>query len=166
MNFVQSRMVISAEAVKTVNSAPMYNVGTEIAVAENLVAQATVYKYVKASVKLAKYAPCALEQKADGIGAAAPATSTVAKIVGIPQVEIPAGSYGFVAIEGPCVAATGTQAAGDTLEVLNGGTTLVVDGTSGTPVETAGTVAVSAAAPEGGNAKVVLLGKRVTIAAS
>ena len=166
MNLVQNRLTIDAEAIKTADPAPKYNIGAEITVAVDGASQATVYKYVKATAKLTQYAPCVLEQKAAGIETAAPATSTVAKFVGIPQVEIPAGYYGFVAVEGPCTAAAGTVAAGDTLEVLNGGTTLTVDGSTGSPAETAATIAVAVEAPQGGNAPVVLLGKRVTIAAS
>ena len=104
---------------------------------------------------------------ADGITTASPATSTVTKVIGIPQVAIASGSYGWVAVEGICKAKTGIQAKGDTLEVLNSGTTLIVDGTSGTPAETANTVAISCeAAAAAATVQVALLGKRVAIAAS
>ena len=90
-----------------------------------------------------------------------------AKKIGIPQVAIASGSFGWVAIGGVCQAKTGIQAAGDTLEVLNAGTTLVVDGSSGSPAETVGTVAISCeTAAAAATVKVNLLNKRVQIAAS
>ena len=105
--------------------------------------------------------------KADGIATASPATSSVVKLIGIPQTAIASAMFGWVAIEGICKAKTGIQAKGDTLEVLNSGTTLVVDGSSGSPAETANTVAISAqAATAAATVEVNLLGKRVQIAAS
>ena len=167
MILIQNRLAIGADDIKKASPVCEYNIGAEIAAAVDGVAQPTVYKYVKASAKLTQYAPCVLVQAAGGIVTAAPATATAGVIIGIPQVEIPADCYGFVAIEGPCTAAAGSGiAAGDTLEVIDGGTTLTIDGTTGSPKETANTVAVAVEAPQGGNAPVVLLGKRVTIAAS
>ena len=109
-----------------------------------------------------------LVEKAEEVGTASPATdTTVGKIIGIPQTAIASGSYGFVAVKGACKAKTGIQAKGDTLEVINAGTTLIVDGSSGSPAETVGTVAISAeTAAAAATVKVILLGKRVQVAAS
>lgn len=153
-------------AIKT-SAVPCFNAGEEVSVAENQVSIPTTYKYVKAAANLTAFQPYVLVNNADGITTASPATSTVGKIIGIPQIDIAAGSYGFVAIGGLCKAKTGIQAKGDTLEVLNSGTTLVVDGSSGSPAETAGTVAISCeAATSAKTVTVNLLNKRVTIAAS
>lgn len=167
MAHILERHAIDNEFAKQVSTIAQYNIGAEITVAADQVTIPTTYKYVKAAANLVANQPYVLVNNADGVTTANPATSTVAKIVGIPQVAIASGSYGWVAIGGLCQAKTGIQAKGDTLEVLNSGTTLVVDGSSGSPAETAGTVAISCeAAASAGVVLVNLLNKRVTIAAS
>lgn len=167
MNIVQDRHAITENFVEKVDSVAKYNAGAEVIVADNGVSVPTTYKYVKAAANLTANQPYVLVDNADGVTTASPATSTVAKIVGIPQVAISANEYGWVAIKGACLAKTGIQAKGDTLEVLNAGASLVVDGTSGSPAETANTVAISCeAATAAGVVKVNLIGKRVAIAAS
>lgn len=167
MTLVQERITV-ADGFETVTSAtPLYNVGCEITVCADGQSIPTTYRYIQATAALTKNVPYVLVEKADTIGTASAATSTVPKMIGIPQVAIAKDYYGFVAVKGLCKAATGIQAKGDTLEVINSGVTLIVDGSSGSPAETAGTVAISAeAAAAAGTVLVNLLGKRVTIAAS
>lgn len=166
MNTVQERHAIAEEFIEKVDSAAQYCPGEEVTVANGL-SIPTTYKYVKAAAALTAYQPYVLVNDADGVTTASPATSAVAKMIGIPQVAIAKDSYGFVAVAGLCKAKTGIQAKGDTLEVINSGTTLIVDGTSGSPAETAGTVAISCeTAAAAATVKVNLLGKRVAIAAS
>ncbi len=166
MNTVYARHAINEEFASEVSSVAKYGAGSEVTV-DNGTAMPTIYKYVKAAANLTAYQPYVLVNNADGITTASPATSTVTKVIGIPQVAIASGSYGWVAVEGICKAKTGIQAKGDTLEVLNSGTTLIVDGTSGTPAETANTVAISCeTAAAAATVQVALLGKRVAIAAS
>lgn len=166
-NQIIARHAIADDFMKQTSTVAKYNIGVEVEVADSQTGFTTTYKYIKASAALTAYQPYVLVEKAEEVGTASPATSTVTKVVGIPQVAIASGSYGFVAIKGACLAKTGIQAKGDTLEVINSGTTLIVDGTSGTPAETANTVAISAeAAAAAATVKVVLLGKRVAIAAS
>lgn len=167
MSTVYTRVAINDDFAKEVSSVAKYNAGAEVTVAADGVSIPTTYKYVKAAANLTAYQPYVLVNNADGVTTASPATSTVAKIIGIPQVAIASGSYGWVAIAGACKAKTGIQAKGDTLEVINSGTTLIVDGTSGTPAETANTVAISLeAAAAAATVEVALIGKRVAIAAS
>ena len=167
MGQIIARHAIDNDFVKEVSTVAKYNQGLEVEIADSATGYTTTYKYIKASAALTANQPYVLVEKAEEIGTASPATSSVSKIIGIPQVAIASGSYGFVAIKGLCKAKTGIQAKGDTLEVINSGTTLIVDGTSGTPAETVGTVAISAeAAAAAATVNVVLLGKRVQIAAS
>lgn len=162
------RHAINDDFAKETSTVAKYNMGAEIEVADTETGYTTTYRYIKASAALTANQPYVLVEKAEEIGTASPATSTtVAKIIGIPQVGIASGSYGFVAVKGICKAKTGIQAKGDTLEVINAGTTLIVDGSSGSPAETVGTVAISAeAATAAATVDVILLGKRVQIAAS
>lgn len=166
MNTVQTRMAIAEEFIEKVSSAAEYAPGTEITVS-NGVEIPTTYKYVKAAADLTAYQPYVLVHNADGVTTASPATSTVIKLIGIPQAAMASAMFGWVAIGGLCKAKTGIQAKGDTLEVINSGTTLIVDGSSGSPAETANTVAISCeAAAAAATVKVNLLNKRVAIAAS
>ena len=167
MNLVQQRLTVADGFELETSTTPKYNVGCEITVCADGVSIPTTYKYIQASAALTKNVPYVLVEKADTIGTASAATSAVAKMIGIPQVDIAKDAYGFVAIKGLCKAATGIQAKGDTLEVINSGVTLIVDGSSGSPAETANTVAISAeAAAAAATVTVNLLGKRVAIAAS
>ena len=164
MNTVQTRMAVAEEFIEKVDAAAQYPVGAEVTVAGAI---PTTYKYVKAAADLTAYQPYVLVHNADGVTTASPATSSVIKLVGIPQTAIASATFGWVAIEGLCKAKTGIQAKGDTLEVINSGTTLIVDGSSGSPAETANTVAISCeAATAAATVEVQLLGKRVAIAAS
>ena len=167
MGEILTRMAINDEFVNETSTSPKYNIGHTVVVAENQTAIPTTFKYVKAAAALTAYQPYVLVEDKDGVTTASPATSTVTKVIGIPQVAIAQNSYGFVAIQGICKAKTGIQAAGDTLEVINSGTTLIVDGSSGSPAETANTVAISCeTAAAAATVKVNLLGKRVAVAAS
>ena len=167
MAHIIERHAIDNEFAKQTSTVAQYNAGAEVIVAPDQVSIPTVYKYIKAAANLTANQPYVLVNDPAGVTTASPATSSVAKIIGIPQVAIASGSYGWVAIGGLCQAKTGIQAKGDTLEVINSGTTLIVDGSSGSPAETAGTVAISCeAAAAAATVTVNLLNKRVTIAAS
>ena len=167
MSIVQARHAIADDFIEKVDAAAQFNLGEEITVAKDGVSIPTTYKYVKAASALTAYQPYVLKDDAEGITTAAPATSTVIKLIGIPQVDIATAYFGWVAVKGTCKAKTGIQAKGDTLEVINGGTTLIVDGSSGSPAETANTVAISSvAAASAATVDVNLIGKRVAIAAS
>lgn len=166
MNTVQTRMAVAEEFLEKVSAAAEFAPGTEVVVANGLEIP-TTYKYVKAAADLTANQPYVLVHNADGVTTASPATSTVIKLIGIPQVAMASAMFGWVAIGGLCKAKTGIQAKGDTLEVINGGSTLIVDGSSGSPAETANTVAISCeAAAAAATVKVNLLNKRVAIAAS
>lgn len=167
MAIVQERHAIAEEFINQIDAVAKYNIGAEVTVAKDGVSIPTTYKYVKAAGALVANQPYVITEGAAGATTAAPATSTVIKLIGIPQVDITSAYFGWVAIKGVCQAKTGIQAKGDTLEVINSGTSLIVDGSSGSPAETANTVAISCeAAAAAGVAEVNLIGKRVAIAAS
>ena len=167
MGKVIERHAIADDFMNQTSTVAKFNAGAEVTIADTNTGYETTYKYIKASAALTANQPYVLVEGAEAIGTASPATSTVTKIIGIPQVGISSAAYGWVAIKGICKAKTGIQAKGDTLEVINGGTTLIVDGSSGSPAETANTVAISAeTAAAAATVDVILLGKRVAMAAS
>ena len=167
MNTIKARHAIAEDFIQETSSVAEYNIGEEVTIINDGDSMPTTYQYVKAATALTAYEPVVLVNDADGITTAAPATSSVIKLIAIPQTAIASAYFGWVAVKGACKAKTGIQAKGDTLEVINGGSSLIVDGSSGSPAETANTVAISAeAAAAAGVVKVNLIGKRVAIAAS
>ena len=167
MGQIIARHAIADDFALKTSTVAQFNAGEEVTVAKDGVSIPTTYKYVKAASALTAYQPYVLVNDADGVTTAAPATSTVGKIVGVPQVAIASGSYGWVAIGGICQVKIGAAAKGDALEVLNAGTNLVVDGTTGATTETANTVAIACETTTTTvTAETSLINKRVAIAAS
>jgi hypothetical protein len=131
------------------------------------------YKYVKSHTTLTAFQPYVVSISGTAgaeVVTAAPATlSAPGSLVGIPQVAFTSGYYGFVAIEGDCscLLTAETYAAGDMLQILNTGTALVVDGSTGA---TAVSVNTSAVCKETGTTAVkraiYLLGRPAVVAAT
>lgn len=142
---------------------PAYKLGAIYTLADsdnpNAVKQ---FMYVKSHTTLTVYQPYTVV----GTGTsgsefitAAPATLGGYVTVCIPQVAFTSGYYGFVQIFGQCIAklANETHVAGDYLELLNAGTTLIVDGTSGSTAFTTKGVAVQIGALTGAGTTTVNL---------
>lgn len=95
------------------------------------------YMYVKSHTALTAYQPYVLDYSATAGSqfiTGAPATlAAPGRTVVIPQVAFTSGYYGFVLIEGDgkVLMIAETYAVGDHLQILNTGTALVVDGTTG-----------------------------------
>lgn len=87
---------------------------------------------------------------------AAPATLAALHYVGVPQKSYASGEVAELVIGGACKALVPASAvvAGDYLEVLNAGTTFVVDGTSGSTTRSTKSIAY-ACSPNGGAAMAV-----------
>lgn len=105
------------------------------------------YMYVKSHAALTQYQPyvvVASGTSGSEFVTAAPATLASGVTVCVPQVAFSSGYYGFVQIQGKMTAklANETHVAGDFLELLNAGTTFIVDGTSGSTAFSVKSVAV------------------------
>jgi len=105
------------------------------------------FMYVKAHAGLTQYQPytvVGVNTAGAEVVTAAPATLASGVTVCIPQVAFTSGYFGFVQIYGQCIAklANETHVAGDYLELLTTGTTLIVDGTSGSTAFSAKGVAI------------------------
>lgn len=88
----------------TTQKAP-YQLGDVVEVYDDTKKAATLYMYVKARTALSQYGVYMVTYLgADGtqVGAAAVASSTVYVYACVPQVAIASGSFGWVAIQGPC----------------------------------------------------------------
>jgi hypothetical protein len=132
------------------------------------------YKYVKAlSAGMTAYQPYVITNTgtagAEVITIVPSTLTTCGHLIGIPQVAFTASYYGFVLIEGDgsVLMSAETYAVGDKLEVLNTGTTAIVDGTSGSTVTTIGTFAICKEAASTAVArKCILIGSKVAVQAS
>jgi hypothetical protein len=120
------------------------------------------FMYVKSHAALTQYQPYTVVGASTAsaeVVTAAPATLASGVTVCIPQVAFTSGYYGFVQIFGACTAklAAETHVAGDYLELLTTGTTLIVDGTSGATAFSAKSVAVQVGALTGAGTTTVFL---------
>lgn len=122
------------------------------------------YMYVKSHTTLTQYQPYTVvfaNTSQAEVVTAAPVTLASGVTPCIPQVAFTSGYYGFVQIFGACSAllANETHVAGDYLELLTTGTTLIVDGTSGSTAYSAKGIAIQVGTLSGaGTATVFLFG--------
>lgn len=126
--------------LSTPTATQQYKLGTIVKVLDDSKTAESEYMYVKAHTGLTAYQPYVLNYSSTSgaeFRTAAPATLTApGSLVVVPQVAFTANYYGFVLIkgDGKVLMSAQTYAVGDFLQILNAGTTLVVDGTTGSPV--------------------------------
>ncbi len=131
------------------------------------------YIYVKAHAALTAYQPYVLDPTGTAgadFTTLAPATIAApgAQVV-IPQVAFTSGYFGFVLLAGvgKVLMTAETYAVGDALQLLNTGTALVVDGTTGSTVTSVNTSAVCMEAGSTAVARAcILLEGKAVVAAS
>jgi hypothetical protein len=135
----------------TPTSIRQYRLGQKIATWNPQYNAIQVYKYIYASTNLIQYQPYVISISAivgQEILTAAPFTiAAPGMLIGVPQIAITSGYYGFVQIEGDgsVLMTAQTYVVGDMLQLLNTGTALVVDGTSGSTTFAPTTCAISKA---------------------
>tara|TARA_R110000824_G_scaffold292942_3_gene481365 strand:+ start:944 stop:1468 length:525 start_codon:yes stop_codon:yes gene_type:complete len=149
-----------------------YPVGAQLVIKDSTSAMPKTFIYTKAHAALALGQPIVLIEGSGGdaeLVTVAPATSAdgQGELLGFPLAAITSGHYFFAQVTGVITAAAGTVAAGDHVEVLNAGTTLVVDGTSGSTTRSVRSIGIAKTATATGTITLsVMPGRRVHIAAS
>jgi len=129
-------------------AAQVYRLGLVVETEDEATKVIHKYMYVGAHTGLTAYQPYVIGNAGvDGgeVITAAPATlSAPGSLVCVPQVAFTSAYYGFVQIQGiaSCLVTAETYAAGDTMQILNAGTALVVDGSTGSPAITVNTSAI------------------------
>lgn len=144
---VNTRVAISEDVLTTPSSTQAFPLGTIVEVVEKAnnsseTASKAVkkYIYVKSHTALTAYQPYVLADSSTAgseVITAAPATlAAPGQKVVIPQVAFTSDYYGFVLYQGDgkVLMTAETYVAGDFLQILNTGTALVVDGTTGSTV--------------------------------
>jgi hypothetical protein len=134
---VNTRIGFDEVDLTTPTSLQKYPLGMVLTLEDGSKKTVRKYVYIKAHAALTQYQPYVLDIAAtEGAEVATGAPATLAapgrKVV-VPQVAFTSGYYGFVLLEGDgkVLMTAETYAVGDHLQVLNAGTALVVDGTSG-----------------------------------
>lgn len=154
--------------ITTPTSAQKYPMGLKIQVYPDAnPANVTEYIYIGATGALTVNQPYVLTLSATGFTQKAPATLGVGVFVVVPQVAFTSGYFGFVACRGECEGLHGTEtyAAGDYLQILNTGTTFVVDGSTGSTTQAVTSCAMVVDAGTTAVAKtIILLGNQAEVA--
>ena len=158
---------ISEEDLSTPSSTQKYPIGTVLKLVNSTDNIEEEWIYIQAHTTLVQYQPYILDHTGTQLETAAPATG--AGRVVVPQVAFTDDYYGFVQVRGKstCKIGAETYAVGDHLQVLNAGTTAVVDGTSGSTVQLVTSFAASyAAATVAAAISVYLFGDKADVAAT
>ena len=140
-----------------------YPVGAKITIKDSSSAQPGEYIYVKAHSTLTQYAPYGIEPGSGGnaeVVTAAPATIASGAIIGFALAAITSRHYCWLQLSGVITAAAGTVAAGDHVEVLNTGTTVTVDGSTGSTVNSIYSIGIAKTATSGGTITLAVLPSR------
>ena len=150
-----------------------YPLGHQIALFDAVSKARKVFKYVKAHAALTAYQPYVVSTAAtvgSEVITGAPATlAAPGLLVCVPQVAFTSGYFGFVLVEGEgkVLMTAETYAIGDFLQILNAGTALVVDGTTGSTVQLVNSSAICKEAGTTAVArKTYLLGNPAVVAAT
>jgi len=174
MKALETRIALgNISDLTTPTSTQEYKLGLVVSVEDSDTKIINQYMYVKAHTALTAYQPYVLNYGSTA-GAefvtAAPATlAAPGSLVVVPQVAFTADYYGFVLIKGngKVLMTAETYAVGDFLQILNTGTALVVDGTTGSTVRLVNSCAVCKEAGTTAVARnVFLLGISAVVAGS
>jgi hypothetical protein len=163
---------IDIDALDASSATMEYPVGSQIVIKDSASAMPQTFLYVKAHAGLSLGQPIQIIEGSGGdaeLVTVAVATNTTGQgaLIGFPLATITSGHYFFAQITGVITAAAGTVAAGDYVEVLNGGTTVVVDGTSGSTTRSEKSIGIAKSATSGGTITLsVMPGRRVHIASA
>ena len=139
-----------------------FKLGSTIPINDTTKGQESVFMYCKSHAALNLGQPVNLIAGTGGdaelVTAAFTAVSTGAgELIGYPLTAVPSGYYFWAQISGVITAAAGTVAAGDYVQVLASGTTVVVDGTTGSTTRSATSCGIAKTATSGGLAEIVVM---------
>lgn len=170
---IQSRIALGKiEDLTTPSSTRDYPLGTVVKIYDDSKYAISKYIYVKSHGALTAKQPYVLGFSGTTTSSyitAAPATlAAPGLLVVIPQVAFTSGYYGWVLIEGAgeVLMTAETYAVGDYLQVLNTGTALVVDGTSGSTTLSVNSCAICQEAGTTAVARDILLLNRYAVVAA
>ncbi len=148
-----------------------YPVGSEIVIKDSASAMPQTYIYVKAHATLVLGQPVNLIEGSGGDAEMVTAefveiATGAGELIGYTTTAVTSGHYFWAQISGVITAAAGTVASGDYVQVLEGGSTVIVDGTTGSTTRNSTSCGLAKTATSGGLASIVVMpGLRSHIAA-
>ena len=139
-----------------------FKLGSPLPINDTTKGQESVFIYCKSHAALNLGQPVNLIAGTGGdaelVTAAFSEVSTGAgELIGYPLTAVPSGYYFWAQISGVITAAAATVAAGDHVQCLESGTTVVVDGTTGSTTRAATSCGIAKTATSGGTADIVVM---------
>jgi len=168
---INNLQTIDIDSLDTPSAIKEYPLGTILSVNDTSKGGESQFMYVKSHAAFATIGT-PFEIQAGSGGDAEVVTAAVAEIVsgakiGFNTTAIGSGEYFWAQIAGVLTAAAGTVAAGDHVEVLAATTTVVVDGTTGSTVQSTKSIGIAKTATSSGSIDLVVIpGRTVQIAAA
>ena len=169
---INNLQTINIDSLDTPSATKEYPLGTMLPINDTSKGGESVFIYVKAHAALVLGQPVCLIEGSGGdaeLVTVAPATFADGQgnLIGFPTTAVTSAYYFWAQISGVITAAAGTVAAGDYVEVLNAGTTVVVDGMTGMTTRGAQGIGIAKSATSSGTITMVVMpDRRVHIAAS
>ena len=162
---------IDLDSLDTPSATKEYPLGTILSVNDTSKGGESQFMYVKSHAAFATTGT-PFEIQAGSGGDAEVVTAAVAEIVsgakiGFNTTAVGSGEYFWAQIAGVLTAAAATVAVGDHVEVLAAGTTVVVDGTTGSTVQSTKSIGIAKTATSSGSIDLVIIpGRTVQVAAA
>lgn len=155
---------INIDDLDSSSSTMKYPVGSVVTIKESGKAQPSEFMYVKAHAAFSTVGtPFAIECGSGGdaeVVTAAPTAQASGVLVGFNTSAITSGEYFWAQTAGVITAAAGTVDAGDHVEVLAAGTTVVVDGSTGSTTHSTKSIGIAKTATSGGQITMAVVSGR------
>tara|TARA_R110000824_G_scaffold300762_5_gene488803 strand:+ start:5596 stop:6090 length:495 start_codon:yes stop_codon:yes gene_type:complete len=161
---------IDLDSLDSGSATRQYPLGTVIGVNDTSKGSESQFVYCKAHAALGIGVPFQVVSSSGGNAEAVtlvPIAQASGAMIGFATTAITSGHFCWLQIGGIINAATGTVAVGDHVQLLVAGVSLVVDGSTGSTVETADSIGTARTVDSGGFASIsVVPTRRVAIAAA
>jgi len=162
---INNIQAVDLDSLDASSSTKEYPLGTVIEVNDTSKGGVSQFMYVKAHAAFATVGtPFAIECGSGGdaeVVTAAPTEQVSGVKIGFNTTAITSGEYFWAQTAGVITAAAGTVAAGDHVEVLAAGTTVVVDGTTGSTAHSTKSIGIAKTATSGGQITMAVVPERV-----
>lgn len=169
---INNLQTVDLDSLDTPSSTKEYPLGTVLPVNDTSKGGESQFMYVKAHAAFATIGtPFEIQSGSGGNAEAitsAPATIVSGAVLGFNTTAVTSGYYFWAQTAGILVAAAAAGiAAGDHVEVINAGTTVIVDGTTGSTTQTTRSIGIAKTATATGAIDLVVLPSRtIEIAAT
>tara|TARA_R100000808_G_scaffold8880_1_gene24799 strand:+ start:12124 stop:12627 length:504 start_codon:yes stop_codon:yes gene_type:complete len=167
MSYIQT---IDTDSLTNTSVTREYDLGTRYVDYSSTDGVKSEYIYLRAHTGLSVNMPFQVSLSnvdASAITTKTPSTTTTGAMIVVPQVGVPSGYYFWGQYKGSATVLCTGFATADFAEVINNGTSFILDGgASGSTVESGTTLGIATSSTSGGLATFILSGNRVQVAAA